>query len=102
LQQQQQAGRLQLSGDKSQDIITVEQLRSKYDRNIRKLMNIGHIEEKEMETLIQQLQSIINETDQERSESDTQNQRSNNDHRNDKNNTDKSRDISSYRFSVFF
>ncbi len=65
-------------------------------------MKIGHIEEKEMKTLIQQVQSIINETDQEGSESDTQNQRSNDDHWNDKNNTDKSRDISSYRFSAFF
>ncbi len=100
--QQQQAGRLQLGSDKSQDILTEEQLRSKYDRKIRRLMKIGHIEEKEMEALIQQLQSIINETDQEGSESDTQNERSNNDHRNDKNNTHKSRGISSYRFSIFF
>jgi hypothetical protein len=64
-------------------------------------MKIGHIEEEEMQRLIQQLQNIINNTDQEGSQSDEQNHEINDDHRSNKINRGKFKRISSCQFSVF-
>ncbi|CAF3885654.1 unnamed protein product [Adineta steineri] len=64
----------------------VEQLRSKYDRRVQTLMQIGHIENEEMIMLIQQLQNVIDAVDPEKTESDEQNQETNTDHRDEKKN----------------
>ncbi len=44
-------------------MLTVEQRRSMYDKKIKRLMEIGHIDEEEMKTLIKQLRKVIHDTD---------------------------------------
>ncbi len=44
-------------------MLTVEQRRSMYDEKIKRLMEIGHIGEEEMKTLIKQLLKVMDDTD---------------------------------------
>ncbi len=55
----------------------MEERRSKYDAKIRRLTEIGRINNKEMKSLIEQLQNVINdadmETEKERKEEEEEN-----------------------------
>ncbi|CAF4287034.1 unnamed protein product [Rotaria socialis] len=77
---QQISGGQNKNADESRSFLTVEQRRSMHNHKIRTLTDIGRIGKKEMKTLVEQLQNVINDIDNTGSESNDQAESNNDNH----------------------
>ncbi|CAF2619797.1 unnamed protein product [Rotaria sp. Silwood2] len=65
---QQRSNRQQENNEEHQTLLTAEKRRSLYEKKIRTLTDIGRIDEKEMKTLVKQLQSVLTNIDEDGNE----------------------------------